>query len=250
MRLLLLNGNTDPAMTERMRGHAAATLERLGAREVTLVPATARFGARYVASRAAATVAAHAVLDAVAEHAASVDAVALACFGDPGLWAARELSGLPVHGMAEASILAALRLAPRVALLTGGAGWVPMLEEFALLLGHGPERVIVRAVPPAGDALARDPGAAAELLARAAADAVAEGAGAVVLGGAGLAGLGPAVSARVAVPVLDSLDCLVEAAVAGGAGRAAERGNAAPGVPTLGLGAALEAALARTGRPG
>ena len=92
---------------------------------VSLVPATARFGARYIPSRVAAAIAGHAVLERVAEHAAAVDAVAIACFGDPGLDAARELAGIPVAGMADASLEAGLALlgsgGPKLALLTGGA---------------------------------------------------------------------------------------------------------------------------------
>ena len=51
------------------------------------------------------------------------------------------------------------------------------------------------------------------LLAKAAEAVIAEGAAAVVLGGAGLAGLAPAVAAHLPVPVLDSLDCLMEASL-------------------------------------
>ncbi|MFC0409935.1 aspartate/glutamate racemase family protein [Roseomonas elaeocarpi] len=249
MRMLLLNGNTDAAMTERLRALAQARLDRLGRAEVVLQPATARFGARYIATRAAAAVAAHAVIEQVAEHAASVDAVAIACFGDPGLLAAREIVPLPVRAMAEASIEAALRLAPRAVLLTGGPLWVPMLGELAHALGYGADRVLVRAVAPPGDVLARDPEGSAALLAEAAAEAVRDGAGAVVLGGAGLAGLAPPVAARLAArlaaigggatPVLDSLDCLLDAALA----PSAAAFPAAPSAPSVGLSPSLAAAL-------
>jgi Asp/Glu/hydantoin racemase len=212
MRILLLNGNTDAAMTERMLTLAQEALPRLGLTGVTLLPATARFGARYIASRAAAAIAGHAVLEHVAEHAGQVDAVAIACFGDPGLHAAREVARIPVTGMADASLDIALEMAPRVALLTGGRAWVPMLEEFCLLRGLEPGRVGVHAVTPTGDMIAREPERALDLLAEAAAGAVAAGAGVVVLGGAGLAGLAPRLQPRVAVPVLDSLECLLRIA--------------------------------------
>ena len=245
MRLLLLNGNTDAGMTDRLCRLAAAALEGGGrAGDVRLLPVTARFGARYVASRAALAVAAHAVLDAVAEHGRAADAIALACFGDPGLLAVREISPVPVHGMAEASISAALGVASRVVLLTGGAAWVPMLGELIHALGHDPGRVMVRAVPPAGDALARDPEGAVGMLAREAERAIGEGAEAVVLGGAGLAGLAPAVRARVGVPVLDSLECLIAAALS----HRSSSGTPAPpserGVPTTGLSSFLTGAFA------
>jgi Asp/Glu/hydantoin racemase len=238
MRILLLNGNTDAAMTARMLALGQEALPRLGMAGVTLVPATVRFGARYIASRAAAAVAGHAVLEQVAEHAGEVDAVAIACFGDPGLQAAREIAAVPVTGMADASLDLALAMAPRVALLTGGAAWVPMLEEFCLLRGLGRDRVRVHAVAPTGDMIARAPDHALELLAQAAAGAVAAGAGVVVLGGAGLAGLAPRLQARVAVPLLDSLECLLRVA----AGPLPVPPGAAP-APTTGLSAALARCL-------
>jgi allantoin racemase len=241
MRILLLNGNTDAEMTARMVGLAEAAMPRLGLPPVTLVPATARFGARYIASRAAAAIAGHAVLEAVAQHAGQVDAVAIACFGDPGLAAAREIANVPVTGMADASLDLALAMAPRVALLTGGTAWVPMLEEFCLLRGLTRDRVRVHAVFPTGDMIAREPERALGLLAEAAAQAVAEGAGVVVLGGAGLAGLVPRLQPLVAVPVLDSLECLLRVAAQPLQRRLA---SAAPGpTPTLGLDASLAQCL-------
>ncbi|MCQ4161765.1 aspartate/glutamate racemase family protein [Roseomonas sp. GC11] len=235
MRVLLLNGNTDAAMTERMVRLGQDVVAGQG---VELVPATARFGARYIASRVAAAIAGHAVLDLVAEHRGQVDAIAIACFGDPGLDAARELAGVPVTGMADASLRVALATHPRVALLTGGAAWVPMLEEFALSRGWPAERVLVRAVTPTGDMIAREPERALALLAEAAAAAVAEGAAAVVLGGAGLAGLAPRLQPLLPVPVLDSLECLLRVVVRPlpvppGPGR----------TPTTGLSPALAEAL-------
>jgi Asp/Glu/hydantoin racemase len=239
MRILLLNGNTDAAMTGRMLALAEAARPRLGLPPLALVPVTAAFGARYIASRAAAAIAGHAVLQLVAEHAGQADAIAIACFGDPGLDAAREIAGVPVTGMADASLRIALPLAPRVALLTGGTAWVPMLEEFCLLRGLGRDRVLVRAVAPTGDMIAREPERALDLLAEAGLAAVAEGAGVVVLGGAGLAGLAPALAARLPVPVLDSLECLLRVA-------AAPADPAAPltaTTPTTGLAPALAARL-------
>ncbi|MEO3475174.1 aspartate/glutamate racemase family protein [Roseomonas sp. CAU 1739] len=231
MRLLLLNGNTDPAITDLIATRATEAVARLGLPASEIIPATAPFGARYISTRAAVAVAGHAVLAALAEHVGTdnphgFDAAVIACFGEPGIEAAREMLPIPVVGMAEASIAAALAIAPRIALLTGGALWVPMLEEFALIRGHGADRVAVRGVAPTGDMIARDPDGAAALLVEAARAAVQDGAGVVVLGGAGLAGIAPRVAPHVGVPVLDSLDCALAAALGGGA--APERVAQAP----------------------
>ncbi|MDW8444834.1 MAG: aspartate/glutamate racemase family protein [Acetobacteraceae bacterium] len=244
MRLLLINGNTDAALTARMVGLARAE----AAAGVEIAGATARFGARYIASRAAAAIAAHAVLDAYAETVVrdgEPDSVLIACFGDPGLFALREIASVPVTGMAEASILLASALGQRIALLTGGAAWVPMLEEFAQAMGFG-ARVVVRAVAASGDRIARDPEAAlASLAAEAQAAVAADGAEVIVLGGAGLAGLAPRLSPLVSAPVLDSLACGVRFALAlaalGVGPRARQRGEEPSACE--GVGAALEAVL-------
>jgi hypothetical protein len=53
MRILLLNGNTDPAITDLIAKRAQEALPRLGLPACDLVPATAPFGARYIATRGA-----------------------------------------------------------------------------------------------------------------------------------------------------------------------------------------------------
>ena len=87
VKLLLINANTTVGVTERLVEHART----LAGPEVEVVGATGRFGARYISSRAAVAVAAHAALDALAEHGEDADAVCLACFGDPGLAALKEI---------------------------------------------------------------------------------------------------------------------------------------------------------------
>ncbi|MBR0654077.1 aspartate/glutamate racemase family protein [Plastoroseomonas arctica] len=240
MKLLLINGNTDPAITALILGRAQAALPRLGLGHLRLEAVTARFGARYIATRAAVAIAGHAVLDALAtnlrpDHAGAI----IACFGEPGLEAAREILPIPVQGMAEASLAIGHRIAPRIAFLTGGAGWVPMLEEFCLARGLGADRVLVHAVAPTGDMIAANPEAALALLAEATRAAAAEGCGAVVLGGAGLAGLAQRLSDAVPVPVLDSLDCALLRAAEAGAQATAGVAQA----PQAGLSPALAALL-------
>ena len=64
------------------------------------------------------------------------DAVVLACFGDPGLAALKEIAKVPVVGMADASILQACAMGNRFSIVTGGERWKSMLEEF--VAGHRP----------------------------------------------------------------------------------------------------------------
>src|SRR5690349_1320875 len=56
--------------------------------------------------------------DLIAKEQMSFDAFVLACFSDPGVTAARELTSRPVMGMCEAGVAAALNIGERYGILT------------------------------------------------------------------------------------------------------------------------------------
>jgi allantoin racemase len=243
MRLLVINPNTSVWVTEIL---AARTREIAGA-GATIVPATARFGYPYIASRAAAAIAGHAALDALAEHVSDCDVVFLACFGDPGLAALREVSPAPVVGMAEASVRAACSLGPRFAIVTGGPAWKPMLKELVILVGLSHRLAAIRTIDEAGDAIAHNPASALNRLVEACNACVNESqADSVILGGAGLCGLAAAVQRKVPVPVICSVEAGARAALA-----TEDRDGGArtmmPRLSTVGLSPALAKLLERQG---
>nr|WP_202334180.1 aspartate/glutamate racemase family protein [Mesorhizobium sp. L-8-3] len=125
MRLLLLNPNTTQALTDRLAASARSVLPP----DVDLLPVTAREGFAYISSRAEAEIAGAAVLSMLAERIGSFDAAVIGAFGDPGLGAARELFDLPVTGMSEAAMLAALALGQRFAFVTFSPRLAPWYEE-------------------------------------------------------------------------------------------------------------------------
>jgi len=208
-RLLLINPNTSPSVSALLLRHAQETAEQSAQIEVV----TARFGAPYIACEASFAVGAHAVLDAWAAVQAEVhaqarapfDAVLIACFGDPGLLALRQICPVPVTALAEAAFAKASRQGP-FAVVTGGTAWEPMLARLVHSLGYGPSCAAIHTLAATGAQLARDPAGATALLGEACATVVAaSGAKVVILGGAGLAGMAQAVQATQAVPVIDSV---------------------------------------------
>jgi allantoin racemase len=235
VRILVINPNTSPSVTDIVGAAARA----IAGDRAEVVAVTGRFGARYISTRAAAAIAGHAALEALAAHVEGCDAVYLACFGDPGLTALKEVSPVPVVGMAEASCEAACRRGARFAIVTGGALWGPMLREFVAGLGLGERLASVRTVAPTGGEIARDPDAALALLAAACtACAKEDSADVVILGGAALAGLAARIQPAVPVPVLCSVETGAAAALAAAAGA---RGWTRPtlAVETTGLAPAL-----------
>lgn len=240
MKLLLINANTTQAITDRLVAAARA----MAPPGVTIQGATARFGARYIASRAAAAIAEHATLDAFAEHGGDADAVLIACYGDPALDALREVATVPVLGLADACAREASRNGARFGVVSGGGAWKPMLEEFHQRRGYDDRLAGIRTITPTGGDIARDPDAAIASLARTCNDCVAlDGAEAVILGGAGLIGLAARLAPLVPVPVLCSVETGLRAAFAalGTAPIPSDTRHAA--VETIGLSAALAGRL-------
>jgi Asp/Glu/hydantoin racemase len=218
-RLLLINPNTTAAITDLAARHVAATLRRLPGSLWEIEPATASFGAPYIADEASYAIAGHAALDAYTRLRRRFDAVLLACFGDPGLFALREASGLPVFALAEASMREASRIG-RYAIVTGGARWKPMLERHARALQLDAQLASIRTVDLTGAQIAADPDAALATLAAACRAAAGDGAQAVILGGAGLAGLAARIAPQLDVPVIDSVEAAARAVGALGVRRA------------------------------
>jgi Asp/Glu/hydantoin racemase len=202
-RFLLINPNTNPLTTQRLQ----EVLQPQVPPGVQLLVKTARFGAPYIACEASHAVAAHACLDVWTTHRGTpeqpLDGVLIGCFGDPGLFALREVSGCHVTGLAEASFIKAAAHGP-FAIVTGGERWKPMLQRLAKGLGYGTQLRHIETVAPTGAALQADPDMAIQCLSQACQNAAQHGVASIILGGAGLAGYARLLQAHCALPLIDS----------------------------------------------
>ncbi len=206
MRLLVANANTTEAITEACAQAARA----VAAPGTEIVAVTPRFGAAVVSTRAENINAGPAVLELLAEHAGSVEAVLLAVSHDTALDGARQMMPCPVVGMTEAACLTACMLGGRFGLITFGG-----VEQYRELIArYGLESrladiVAVNATPP--EAVA-DPDSVGNKVLAATKALAAEGANAVVLAGAALAGFDNRLQAAAPVPLLDGMACGVRMA--------------------------------------
>jgi len=234
-RLLVVNPNTSPRVTQLIE--TLVREEVGGVAEVRTV--TASFGFRYIATRTAVAIAAHAVLDAVAGElsgGAPPDAILLGCFGDPGLEALTEMTGLPVIGFAEAGLLSAADKMKSFIVATNGTVWCEMLGELVQRLGLEGQVKGIHSI----EAVADDPVAIARFLNDLARQADAE---AIVLGGAGLIPTLPQVIAASALPIVDPHREAIRKAVRLATASTAGRPAALTGQDTIGLSAPLTRAL-------
>ncbi|WP_458097286.1 aspartate/glutamate racemase family protein [Roseomonas sp. WA12] len=208
MRILVANANTTEAITARCaeaaRGAASTGVE--------IVAGTPRFGPAVISSGLENAIAAHGLLELLAEHTGRVNAVVLAVSLDTALDAARQMMPCPVVGMTEAACLAALMLGPRFGLVTfGGTESYRQLIAHYGLAGRCSGLVGVDFTPQRA---LSDPEGAVRAVGEGVARLVDGGADAVVLGGAALAGMEPVLRAGCPVPLLDGMACGVRMAEA------------------------------------
>jgi len=205
MKLLLLNPNLTQAVTDVVL-QAAQAAARPG---TELLAVTGGFGPQVIGSRAENALAAHGVLELVAQHAAACDAVVLAVSLDTGLWACRELLDIPVVGMTEAGLLTAALLAPRFGVLTYGRRLVPVYRELVESHGLLSRLAAVAAVDVTPQQTFSEPQRVLAEVRQAALQLVEQGAEAVLLAGAAMAAMAPRLQPDVPVPLLDGVVCAV-----------------------------------------
>jgi Asp/Glu/hydantoin racemase len=124
-KILVVNSNTTEAVTARI----ALAAEAACPEGVSVHTVSAPFGLPLIVTRADWLVAGPATLAALAAHQGEYDAAVIACFGDPGLDAAKELLGVPVLGISEAAFHAASMLGRRFGVVSFTAALQPMFED-------------------------------------------------------------------------------------------------------------------------
>lgn len=202
-KLLIINPNTTVSVTLQLRALADQALGP----DTRTEAVTAPFGAPYISTEVACTVAGHATLQAWQDRpTAQVDGVLIGCFGDPGLFALREMTTTPVTGLAEASFIAAQALG-RYAIVTGGKPWAAMLARLAQALPAGQDLADIETVDLDGASLRANPALGEQVLTEACLRVLARTpVQAIVIGGAGLAGFAQRMQAQVPVPLIDSVE--------------------------------------------
>ncbi len=210
MNILLINPNTSTAMTEGI----AAAARHVCAPGTSILATQPSFGPASIEGHFDEAIAAAGVAEQV-RLAPAHDAVVIACFGDPGLDAAREATSAPVLGVAEAAFHAASFLATGFSVVTTMTRTCVIAEH--LLHRYGFERRCRGVHGTDLPVLALEDGGVAclpviEAKAREALER--DRSGAIVLGCAGMAALCTELSRRLGVPVIDGVGAAVKMAEA------------------------------------
>ncbi|MEG1548111.1 MAG: aspartate/glutamate racemase family protein [Clostridia bacterium] len=201
MKIMVINPNSSKPMTE----HVGRVLDKIKRADTELTVVCPEGGPLAIESAYDEALCIPLVLKLVEkanrEH---YDAVILACFSDPGLEAAREISDILVTGIEEQALHVAAMMGSKFSVLTMNAERVPSkvhdVSRFKL------ERSLA-SVRPLGMSVAEvdaEPERAKERIMKLARQAAEEdGAEVVVLGCAGMAGYAEGITAELGLAVID-----------------------------------------------
>jgi allantoin racemase len=199
---MIINPNTTGSMTQTVVA-AARTVARPG---TELIAGTPTRGVDSIESHVDEVWGALGVIEQVrAGEKAGMDGYVVACFGDTGVPAARELSAGPVVGMTEAALLTAVTIAHRFTIVTMPRRTMEQSDRVVRELGLG-HRCAVRAVDVPVSDVAHGSQHLLDVFLEQARRAVEEDpAEAVILGCAGLSDLVAPLQQALGMPVIDGV---------------------------------------------
>jgi allantoin racemase len=205
VRLLLVNPNTTTTMT----GHMAEAAEAAASPGTAVIGVTVTDSVPFIDGYHDEAVAAAAVVRSIAAHDGEFDAAIVACFGDPGLYGAREVTDAPVVGIAEASFALAMSLGHRFGVVSTIDRATPGTLD--LLRHYGIEARCAAVEPTGVDVLDLDgdPVRAAAAIEVAGRRAVEQGAEVLCLGCGAMVGTRELVEAALGVPVVEAVPAAV-----------------------------------------
>ncbi|MEF7612791.1 aspartate/glutamate racemase family protein [Aquincola sp. MAHUQ-54] len=215
MRIKIINPNTTWSMTEKI-GACARAVARPGTQIVAVSPA---MGPASIESHYDEALAVPGLLQEIAAgERDGIDGYVIACFGDPGLKAARELARGPVIGIAEAAMHMASFIGSRFSVVTTLGRTIGQARHLAEAYGMERFCANVRACELPVLEL-EEPGSQARerIVAECRRALDEDGSDVIVLGCAGMADLCEHVADVLGVPVIDGVTAatqLVESLVA------------------------------------
>lgn len=210
MRIRLINPNT----TESMTATIAAAARAVAAPGTEIAATTSRSGAVSIEGHYDEAMSIVGLVDAINED-PQADAYVIACFGDPGLLAAREIATGPVIGIAEAAMHAASFVATGFSVVTTLERTRVIAEHLVRNYGmeHHCRRVRATDIPVL-ELENPHSNSRALILAECERAIVEDKAGAIVLGCAGMADLNRFLEDKLGVPIIDGVTAAVKFAEA------------------------------------
>ena len=212
MKIFVINPNTSQTMTDHIR----EALEAVKRPDTELTVTCPDRGPETIESAYDEAFAIPPTLELVKKaNKEGYDAVILACFSDPGLEAAREVSVIPIIGIEESTLHMAAMLGARFSILTPRKQRIPSKCEHVHIRGLSHFLASVRSLDLSVAETDSDPAKTKQRLINVAKTAVEkDGAEVIIMGCAGMAGYAQEIEDILGVKVLDPVAIALKTAEA------------------------------------
>lgn len=132
MRIFIINPNTSEEITENLEN----VLNKVKRDDCELIVTSPIHGPISIESAYDDVLASYHIMNLIKKaNAERYDAIVIACFSDPGLDAAKEISRIPVIGIEETTLHIASLLGNRFSIMTGSRNRIPTREWHVALRG-------------------------------------------------------------------------------------------------------------------
>ncbi|MFW0783981.1 aspartate/glutamate racemase family protein [Gordonia sp. CPCC 206044] len=200
MRICVINPNTSPRMTDGV----AAAARAVARPDAEIVAVTSPMGPASIESHYDEALAIPGLLRAIAEH-PGCDGYLIACFGDPGLDAAREVADAPVLGIAEAAMHFASALGRGFSVVTTLHRTIGRADDLVGHYGFSRQCRGIHACDIGVLDLDNDPTTVETLVQTCRSALIDDRSDAIVLGCAGMADLAERIGTAIGAPVVDGV---------------------------------------------
>jgi allantoin racemase len=230
MKFLFINPNTSDLFTQRIEKIA----KQYAHSGTEIIARTATSGPASIESIYDEALSCQGTLETALKEIDHVDGIVIACYSDhPAIAALREVTDIPVLGIAEANMFMACMLGKKFSVVTTNVEWEPLLWDAVCHYGLTERCASIRSTGL--PVLALETADSDEIYAKikeAAQKAIdKDGAEVICLGCAGMSGMDKQLEEDLKVPVLDGVVCalkLLEGMVEYGVGTSKQRSYARP----------------------
>ncbi|CAH0539580.1 aspartate/glutamate racemase family protein [Vibrio marisflavi] len=208
MLIQIINPNTSKEITQKL----ATLAEHTKSKQTKVIVRSPQHGPRSIECFVDEQIASASLLDLVIQgESENVDAHIVACFSDPALYAAREVSSAPVIGIAEASFKFASTISAKFGIVTMLTRAIPMIQGLLFKYGYEKYCTNVRSAEiPVLDLNNISNQDYQSLYQECGKSISQDGAEAIVLGCAGMSELAQELSQQLGVPVIDGVSAAIK----------------------------------------
>ena len=207
--ILVINPNTSAEMTESI---GEMSLRHANS-DTTITVLNPDQGPRSIEGHFEEQIASIATVETLAKHRNEYDAFVIACYGDPGVSACREITDKPVIGIGEASMHMACFLGHQFSIVTVIPRAIPTMQDLVRNIGLSDRCASIRSTRLTVLEIEENPDRAiTEMISESKIAIEEDGAEVICLGCAGMGQLDSRVEEIVGVPVLDGTVCAVKMA--------------------------------------